>query len=622
MVRERHCRRGSGNLVMSRPVSPPHPCFPPAFAQLVPRRLAPRLVAPKLVAIGLLMLCAGCAGSGSQTRWDGRRGYDGTGDYGYDLAASRAEARSYRARAARSYPVPGTPDDPWGPYVREAASRYQVPERWIREVMRQESGGRQFDGRGGLVTSSAGAMGLMQVMPATYHMLRRRYRLGDDPFDPHDNIMAGTAYIREMYERFGSPGFLAAYNAGPDRLDAYLSGASGLPDETIGYLSSIAPRLGNPESMTGPLAVYAGGTAMASASRSYGGSAADRAYMGGGAVASADRAYMGGGAVASADRAYMGGGAVASADRAYMGGGAVASADRAYMGGGAVASADRAYMGGGQVASADQAYMGGGAVGGDVAANDPSLRAFDGGGLVTPNAPTGVLTRTGWVGAAQSAQVAPTTAAPSRAPAEQAAPAAQPTYAAAYAAPAARAGSTAYAPSLAPPPAYAAASAPAAYVPPSQPAYAPPSQPAYASPSQPAYASVDRRAALQAPAAVAVPVVAEALPSPAPITRAVATAPITAMPRNSPFGSAQPVGVWSIQVGAFPSPATSDAALSAARSRAASLLAGAQQSVTPVQRSGTLFRARFVGLSAEQASAACGRLSGAGMPCFTVPPGS
>ncbi|MBN8896588.1 MAG: lytic transglycosylase domain-containing protein, partial [Rhodospirillales bacterium] len=273
---------------------------PPVFP---PRSRGTLCLTP--LAFGLLLLCAGCSGSGSQARWDGRRGYDGNGDYGYDLAASRAEARSYRARAARSYPVPGTPDDPWGPYVREAASRYQVPERWIREVMRQESGGRQFDGRGGLVTSSAGAMGLMQVMPATYDMLRRRYRLGDDPFEPHDNIMAGTAYIREMYDRFGSPGFLAAYNAGPDRLDAYLAGDTSLPDETIGYLSSIAPRLGNPESMTGPLAVYAGGTAVASASS--GTASANRAYLGGGAVGS-DAAYLGGGAVASADRAYMGGG--------------------------------------------------------------------------------------------------------------------------------------------------------------------------------------------------------------------------------------------------------------------------------------------------------------------------
>ncbi len=123
--------------------------------------------------------------------------------------------------------------------------------------MRQESGGRQYGSGGGLTTSSAGAMGLMQVMPETYDGLRARYDLGDDPYDPHNNILAGSAYIREMYDRYGSPGFLAAYNAGPNRLDRYLGGDTELPDETVNYVASVAPRLGNAVAMSGPLAVYA-----------------------------------------------------------------------------------------------------------------------------------------------------------------------------------------------------------------------------------------------------------------------------------------------------------------------------------------------------------------------------
>jgi hypothetical protein len=86
-------------------------------------------------------------------------------------------------------------------------------------------------------------MGLMQVMPGTYDELRDRYNLGDDPFDPHDNIMAGVAYMREMYELYGSPGFLAAYNAGPTRLDDYLSNVRPLPDETRHYVAMIGPNL-------------------------------------------------------------------------------------------------------------------------------------------------------------------------------------------------------------------------------------------------------------------------------------------------------------------------------------------------------------------------------------------
>ncbi|MCX7382841.1 MAG: lytic transglycosylase domain-containing protein [Alphaproteobacteria bacterium] len=154
------------------------------------------------------------------------------------------EATEYAGRAKRSYAPPGPPSDPWGPYIVEAAGKYDVPEKWIREVIRQESGGRLFE-NGKLITSSAGAMGLMQVMPATYDELRQRYSLGDDPFEPHDNIMAGTAYLRELYDVFGSPGFLAAYNAGPGRLDDYLTRNRGLPDETRRYVARVGAAIGD-----------------------------------------------------------------------------------------------------------------------------------------------------------------------------------------------------------------------------------------------------------------------------------------------------------------------------------------------------------------------------------------
>ena len=155
------------------------------------------------------------------------------------------------AAPSRYYPPPGPPEDPWGPYVREAAARYQVPGHWVRAVMHQESGGEQQ------ATSPVGAMGLMQIMPKTYAELRARYGLGDDPYEPHDNILAGTAYIREMYDRFGSPGFLAAYNAGPDRVEEYLAGRAQLPDETVNYVAAITPNLGTDVPRSGPFAVYA-----------------------------------------------------------------------------------------------------------------------------------------------------------------------------------------------------------------------------------------------------------------------------------------------------------------------------------------------------------------------------
>jgi hypothetical protein len=236
------------------------------------------------MALLLPVLLAGCAGGSRYgTAWDGRRGYDGRGDYGYDLNASRAEARSYRARAARTYYAPGTPDDPWGPYIRQAAGRFGVPERWIREVMRQESGGRLYNADGLPITSRAGAMGLMQVMPRTYERLRWRYGLGSDPYEPRDNILAGAAYLREMHDRFGAPGFLAAYNAGPERVDAVLAGAKILPDETVNYLASVAPRLGMGTTMGGSLAAYASGTTALGYRQAFA-SEADLAYAGGGMV--------------------------------------------------------------------------------------------------------------------------------------------------------------------------------------------------------------------------------------------------------------------------------------------------------------------------------------------------
>jgi hypothetical protein len=155
----------------------------------------------------------------------------------------------------RAYAPPGPAGDPWGPYISEAASRFRVRQTWIRAVMRQESGGHEYL-HGQLTTSVSGAMGLMQIMPATYESLRERYDLGRDPYDPHDNIMAGAALIRELYVKYGSPAFLAAYNGSPRMMDDYLAGRRSLPNQTVVYLANVAPQLDGP--MSGPLAAYAG----------------------------------------------------------------------------------------------------------------------------------------------------------------------------------------------------------------------------------------------------------------------------------------------------------------------------------------------------------------------------
>ena len=122
-------------------------------------------------------------------------------------------------------------------YIAAASLAFGLPEAWIRAVIRAESGG---DPR---AVSTAGAMGLMQVMPETWADLRARYALGADPFDPRDNVMAGTVYLREMYDRFGAFGFLAAYHAGPGRYADHLSTGRALPSETVAYVIALQPAI-------------------------------------------------------------------------------------------------------------------------------------------------------------------------------------------------------------------------------------------------------------------------------------------------------------------------------------------------------------------------------------------
>ena len=137
---------------------------------------------------------------------------------------------------------------PYAAHIAEASKRFGIPEHWIRAVLRAESAG---DVR---AVSMAGAMGLMQVMPDTWAGLRVRYGFGRDPFEPRDNIFAGTAYLREMFDRYGNvAAMLAAYNAGPGRYEEYLATGRTLPAETRAYVAALAPILGGAVATEPPL---------------------------------------------------------------------------------------------------------------------------------------------------------------------------------------------------------------------------------------------------------------------------------------------------------------------------------------------------------------------------------
>jgi len=128
--------------------------------------------------------------------------------------------------------------DPFAVFVAEAAQRFRIPASWIRAIMHAES---REDAR---ATSPKGAMGLMQIMPSTWTELRAKHGLGVNPYDPHDNILAGAAFLLELHDRFGSPGFLAAYNAGPRRYEDHLATGRPLPAETQAYVAAIVPLIG------------------------------------------------------------------------------------------------------------------------------------------------------------------------------------------------------------------------------------------------------------------------------------------------------------------------------------------------------------------------------------------
>lgn len=184
-------------------------CDPPSFLAKIPRAVV-RSVA-LVTAIGLTLAAAG--------------------------PADRAHAEPVHASESTN----AVAVDPYAAFVREAGERFGVPASWISAVLAIESGG---DVR---ALSSQGAMGLMQIMPDTWTELRTRHGLGTDPYDPRDNILAGAAYLREMYDRYGSPGFLAAYNAGPRRYDDYLTAGRELPSETRGYVAMLTPLIGGEE---------------------------------------------------------------------------------------------------------------------------------------------------------------------------------------------------------------------------------------------------------------------------------------------------------------------------------------------------------------------------------------
>ena len=142
------------------------------------------------------------------------------------------------AGAFASVPAQASPVDRWRKFIEQGSVGVGVPARGLGQVMGAGSGGLPVV-NGRPIRSRAGAMGLMQLMPATWATMRARLKLGDNPDDPADNILAGAGFLRLMYDRFGYPGLFAAYNAGPGSYARAKANGSPLPAETQAYLVSV-----------------------------------------------------------------------------------------------------------------------------------------------------------------------------------------------------------------------------------------------------------------------------------------------------------------------------------------------------------------------------------------------
>jgi len=173
-----------------------------------------------------------CKTGASPTAWLGRLGTRICAVVPLMLLLTAFDGEALAQSGSAAQPAISQTAHSFAGFINEASQRFAIAPNWIRSVQSIESSGDVH------ARSPKGAMGLMQIMPATWAELRERYNLGNDPYDPHDNILAGTAYLRELLDRYGSPGVFAAYNVGPSRYEEHLAGGP-LPEETRAYVAKL-----------------------------------------------------------------------------------------------------------------------------------------------------------------------------------------------------------------------------------------------------------------------------------------------------------------------------------------------------------------------------------------------
>lgn len=147
-----------------------------------------------------------------------------------NIIGSMTSDQRFSPTAARSASSAGQPASPseFDGIISEASKKYNVDEKLIRAVIKQESGFNPS------ATSYCGAQGLMQLMPETAQGLGVK-----DAYDPRDNIMGGTRYLSQLLGQFDGnmTKTIAAYNAGPGAVQQF----GGVPpySETQDYVNKV-----------------------------------------------------------------------------------------------------------------------------------------------------------------------------------------------------------------------------------------------------------------------------------------------------------------------------------------------------------------------------------------------
>jgi len=141
------------------------------------------------------------------------------------------EPQASVAAIAQPPPPAVSGPNPYGEIIDRFSAEHGVDAKLVRAVIQGESGYKER------ARSSKGAMGLMQLMPAT----ARQYRL-IDPYDPRSNIEAGVRHLKTLLDRFPLQVALAAYNAGESAVERF----RGVPPyaETRDYVSRILQLVG------------------------------------------------------------------------------------------------------------------------------------------------------------------------------------------------------------------------------------------------------------------------------------------------------------------------------------------------------------------------------------------